>query len=113
MIPNGKGWHYLTVKHLLTLLKGITFKQQGELFCFNCIYSFATKNKLESPKKICENKFFFHVVIPSEDTKLLEFNKYQKYEKATFTIYVDLEGFIEKADGCKNNNKKLIHNKSR
>ena len=97
MIPNGKlsyGWHYLTVKQLLTLLKGITFKQQGELFCFNCFCSFATKNKLESPKKICENNFFFHVVIPSEDTKLLEFNKYQKYEKATFTIYVDLECFI-------------------
>ena len=63
------------------------------------------KTNLSLLKKFVKIIFFFHVVIPSVDTKLLEFNKYQKYEKATFTIYVDLEGFIEKADGCKNNKK--------
>ena len=41
--------------------------------------------------------------MPSEDTKILEFNQYQKPDKAPFTIYVDLECIIEKIVGCKNN----------
>ena len=33
-------------------------------------------------------------MMPSEDTKILEFNQYQ---------YADLECLIQKVDGCKNN----------
>ena len=39
----------------------------------------------------------------SEDTKILEFNQYQKSDKAPFIIYADLECLIEKINGCKNN----------
>ena len=39
--------------------------------------------------------------MPSEDTKILEFNQSQKSYKAPFTIYADLECIIEKIDGCK------------
>ena len=39
----------------------------------------------------------------SEDTKILEFNQYQRSNKPPFTIYADLECVIEKTDGCKNN----------
>ena len=42
-------------------------------------------------------------VIPSEDTKILEFNQSQKSDKAPFIIYADLQCLIEKNDGCKNN----------
>ena len=41
--------------------------------------------------------------MPSEDTKILEFNQYQKSDKAPFIIYADLECIIEKTDGYKNN----------
>ena len=41
--------------------------------------------------------------MPSEDTKILEFNQYQKSEMAPFIIYADLECLIEKIDGCKRN----------
>ena len=41
--------------------------------------------------------------MPSEDIKILEFNQYQKFYKALFTIYADIECLIEKIDGCKNN----------
>ena len=41
--------------------------------------------------------------MPSEDTKILKFNQYQKSDKAPFIIYADLECAIEKTDGCKNN----------
>ena len=39
----------------------------------------------------------------SEDTKILEFNHYQKFDKASFIVYADLECLIEKIDGCNNN----------
>ena len=39
--------------------------------------------------------------MPSEDTKILEFNQYKKSDKAVFIIYADLERLIEKIDGCK------------
>ena len=41
--------------------------------------------------------------MPSEETKILEFNQFQKSYKAPFIIYADLECLIEKIDGCKNN----------
>ena len=43
--------------------------------------------------------------MPSQDTKfwILEFNQYQKLDKASFFIYSDLECIIEKIGGCKSN----------
>ena len=41
--------------------------------------------------------------MPFEDTKILEFNQYQKSDNAPFIIYADLECSIEKIDGCTNN----------
>ena len=52
---------------------------------------------------MCENKDFCNIVIPSETTKILEFNQYQKSDKAPFVIYVDLECLLEEIDECKNN----------
>ena len=64
---------------------------------------FRNRKKLESHKKVCENKVFLNVIIPSKDTKILEFNQYQKYDESPIIIYADLECIIEKIDGCKNN----------
>ena len=41
--------------------------------------------------------------MPFEGTKILEFNQYQKFDKASFTIFAGLECIVEKIDGCKNN----------
>ena len=102
MIPKEGGWHYLAVKKLLVLLRGIMSKHHSDFYCLNYLHSFATENKREPHKKFCENKDFCNVM-PSEDTEILEFNQYQKSDKAPFIIYVDLECLIEKIDGCKNN----------
>ena len=41
--------------------------------------------------------------MPFEGTKMLEFNQYQKSDKAPIIIYADSEFIIEKIDRCKNN----------
>ena len=47
----------------------------------------------------------------SEETKILEYNQYQKSDKAPFIIYVDLECLVEKIDGCKNNSENSLTTK--
>ena len=41
--------------------------------------------------------------MPSEDTKIFEFNQYQKCDQSPFIIYADFECLTEKIDRCKNN----------
>ena len=65
MIPNGEGWNYFSVKQLPTLLRGITSKHHVDFYCLNCLYSFATESKRESPKNVCEDKDFCNVVMTS------------------------------------------------
>ena len=50
-------------------------------------------------KKVCD---FCNAVMPSEDTKILEFNQYKISDIAPLIIYVDLECWIKKTDCCKN-----------
>ena len=102
MSPNGDGCHYLEVQKLSALSIGITSKNKGDFYFLNCLHSFRIRNKLESHKKVCENKDFCNIVMPSADTKILDFNQYQKHDKAPFIIYADLECLIEKIDECKN-----------
>ena len=48
IIPNGKGCHYLAIKSLSALIRGITSKHVGDFYCLNCLHSFITKAKFES-----------------------------------------------------------------
>ena len=70
IIPNAeKLWHYLAVKKLWTLLRGITSKHYSNFYCMNYLHSFRTKGKLKSHNRACENKDFCNIIMPSEDTK--------------------------------------------
>ena len=103
MIPNGEKWRSVAVKKLSVLLKGITSKHYCNFYYLNCLHSFKTKGKLEPHKNVCENKDFCNAIMPSEDTKILEFNQYQKPDKTSFITYADLGSVIKKINGCKNN----------
>ena len=52
---DGKKWHYLAVKKLSTLLRGITSNNHGDFYCLNCLHSYTTKEKLEKQEKACDN----------------------------------------------------------
>ena len=90
-------------RRLSTLLRGITCNYHGDFYCLNCLHYFARDKKLESYKKVFKNKDVCNVIMPFEDTKILEFNQYQKCDKSLFIIYADIECIIEKIDECKNN----------
>ena len=46
MITDGEKWHYLTVKNLSGLLRGITSNHCGDFYCLNCFRSYRTKSKI-------------------------------------------------------------------
>ena len=98
----GRQWHYLAVKKLSALLIGITSKHYGIFYCLNYFHIFATETKLKSHKRVCKNKYFCNIIMPSEFTQISEFNHYQKSDKALFIIYADLECKIANIDGFKN-----------
>ena len=98
-------------KKSICIIKRNIFIHFGNFYCLNCLNSFRTKNKLELHKRVCEDKDFCSVIMPPEDTKILEFNQHQKSDKAPFIIYADLECIIEKIDGCKNNSENSSHTK--
>ena len=54
----------------VSIIKG----NHGDFHCLNCLHSYVTEKKLESHKKVCE-KNFCNVIMPSEDTIILEFNQ--------------------------------------
>ena len=92
-----------TKKKILVLLRETTPKHVSDFYCWNLLHLFRTKSKLESRKKICKNKTFCGVLKPSEDTVMLEFNQYWKYDNTRFIIYADLQSLNKKLDECKNN----------
>ena len=55
MIPNGEKWHYLDVKKLSALLRGITSKTNGDFYCLNCLHSFRTKRNLNRIYYLCRS----------------------------------------------------------
>ena len=105
MISNGENWHYLVVKNLPGLLKGITLNQKEDFYCLNCFHLYRTKNKLEEHKKICENHDYCHVEMPTKDNNIIKYNQGEKSIKLQFIIYADLECLLEKMDTFYNNPK--------
>ena len=103
MIGNGENWHYLVVKSLSRLLKGITSNHKEDFYCLNCFHSYRTKNKLDEHKKICENHEYCHVEMPNEDINIIKYNQGEKSIKLPFIIYADLECLLEKMSTCYNN----------
>ena len=65
-------------------------------FSLNCLHSFRTENKLISHEKVCKNKDFCGIVMPSKKDNNLEFNQYMKSNKMPHIIYADIEPLIKK-----------------
>ena len=80
MIPNEEkeGWHYLEVKKLSALLRGITSKHYGNFYCLNFLHYFRTENKPKSHEKVCKNRDICGIVMPSEKNNILGFNQCMK-----------------------------------
>ena len=106
MITDSKNWHYLAVKSLSALLKGITSNHDGDFYCLNCFRSYRTEKKLKKHESVCNDHEFCCVEMPDEGNKILKYNYGEKSLKGPFMIYADLECLLEKMHSCQNNPEK-------
>ena len=52
MITDGTTiWHYLAMKNISGLLRGITSNHDGDFYCLNCFHSYRTKENLKNMKE--------------------------------------------------------------
>ena len=103
MISNGENWHYLFVKSLSGLLRGISTNHNSDYYCLNCFHSYRTENKLNAHKKICENHNYCNIEMPSPSNNIIKYNSGEKSLELPFIIYTDLECLLKKIDICYNN----------
>ena len=103
MISNGKNWHYLAVKSLSRLLRGISSNHNSDYYCLNCFHSYRTENKHNGHKKICENHDYCNIEMPSPNNNIIKYNQGEKLLELPFIIYADLECLLKKIDTCYNN----------
>ena len=66
---NMNNWHYLVVKIISGLLRGITSNHNGDFYCLNCFHSYRTKNKLKRHERICKDHDFCYIKMLDEDKK--------------------------------------------
>ena len=52
MITGGKKWHYLAVKRLSALLRGITSNHNGDFYFLKCFHSYSAKSKLKKHERV-------------------------------------------------------------
>ena len=97
MITDGSSnWHYLAVKSIPGLLRGITSNHNGDLYCLICFHAYTTDNKLRKHERICENHDFCYVKMPDDDNNILEYVPGTKSLRAPFIIYADLDCLLQK-----------------
>ena len=92
-------------KKAIYIIQRNNIKRHDDFYWLNCLNSFRTENKLKFNEKVCENKDFYGIVMPSEKDNILDFNQYMSLDKMQYKIYADIESLIKKIDGCGDNPK--------
>ena len=104
MITDGTtNWHYLTIKNIPGLLRGITSNHDGDFYCLNCFHAYTTQRKLEKHERVCKDHDFCQIIFPDENNKVLKYNPREYSLKVPFIIYSELECVIQKINTCPNN----------
>ena len=93
-------WHYLAVKSISGLLRGVTSNHNGDFCCLNCLHSYTTEKKLRKHEWVCNDNYFCYLKMPDEDNNILKYFPGEKSLKVPFTIYADLECLLKKINTC-------------
>ena len=91
MIKDGNKWHYLSVKRLPKLLRGIMSKNNSNYYYVNCLHSSGAANKLKSHEGLCKDHDYCQVKLPEAHNNILKFNHEQKSLRIPFFTYADTE----------------------
>ena len=106
MITDKHRWHYITIKSISGLFRGIKSNNHGDFYCLNCFHSYRTEDKLKTHELVCNDHHHGKINLPTEDNKIL-MNSQRRYSlKMAHAIYVDIECLLVKHLTCSNNTNK-------
>ena len=72
MITEGHGkWHYVAIKSISGLLRGITSTHNGDFYCLSCFHSYRTHKKLKEHEQLCGKFDFCNLKLPDEKHKYI------------------------------------------
>ena len=100
---NQNNWHYLTIKNMKRLIRGVAPNHHGDLFCRNCMHSYHTENALKKHERLCTNHDYCKIIMPKPSKNILESKSNDKSLHIPHTIYTDLEVILEKIQSCQPN----------
>ena len=118
MITTVKNNNYLAVTNLSALHEGKSSNHHINFYCLSCFNSYTTENKFTKHEEIRNNHNSYHIEMPKQAEKILNYIHGEKSLKVPFTIYLDLECLLKKEQSCQNNpeksytEKKAIHEPS-
>ena len=103
MITDGKKWHYLAIRSLSALFRGITSSNNGNLYCSKCFHSYCTFYKLKKHERPFNEHDYCHLDIREEGKNILKYSTGDRSLKFLFIIYTDLECLLKKEQSYQNN----------
>ena len=99
------------IKSISKLFRDTSSKQNGGVYCFNCLHSFRLSKALKNHQRVCNNHDYCKVVMPEEGKNILKHQFGTKSIEMPHMIYADTETLLIKQHSCSNNPKKSFTEK--
>ena len=100
---NQNNWHYITIKNMKRLIRGVTSNHHGDFFCRNCMHSYRTENALKKHERLCTNHDYCKIIMPKPNKNILKFKSNEKSLHMPHAIYADLEVILKKIQSYQSN----------
>ena len=97
-MKRGDKEHYVAIKSLSGLLRGVTSRNNGDFYCRSCLGSFQTKNACKEHFEACKDHDFCYARMPEEGSTL-RYQKGSKSIRVPFVIYANTECIVRPIQG--------------
>ncbi|KAG8227152.1 hypothetical protein J437_LFUL001696 [Ladona fulva] len=99
-LTNDETSHYCRIKNFERLVHlQITKNNNGIYICKRCFVYYHDEEKLESHKPNCYNNIPAKIALPTEEDKILKFNKIGHTFRVPYAIYADFESILLNIEG--------------
>ena len=95
-------WHYICVKNLKALCRGVFSNNNGDYYCLNCLHTYRTKSALKKHGRLCLNNDYCYLKLPNSYDNKLKYRAERKSIKTPYMIFADLECLLKNNSDLKN-----------
>ena len=100
---NENNWHYVAVKNISRLCRGVTSNHNGDFYYRNCLHPYRTDNAVKKLERLCNNHDHCGLKMPAEGKNILKHRSKGKSLHIPHIIYADLEASFRKIHSCQPN----------